>query len=197
MNDYLCETGIYNLTVAPTVEPIGLDEVKAHSRIGITEDDLLIQEQIVAIRRATEQEFNLAFNSQTWTLSLPFFPLESEIRIYKRPIQSITKIEYVVDGVTQTLATTVYLADLNFRPPRIVLKIAQSWPALNEPLPGSVLITFVAGYGPTANDVPQHLRLGLAARVASVYELRESYLTDKPAAFPFYDNLFANDRLFV
>jgi len=196
MNDYRCDQGIYNLTLAPVVEPIGLDEIKAHSRIDITDDDLYIQELILAVRKGAEQEYNLAFLTQTWTLSLPAFPFGVELKINKRPVQSVTKIEYVVDGVTLTLATSVYLADLNFRPPRIVLKIGQSWPSLQQPLPGSVLVTFKAGYGDTADTVPHHLRIGLAARVATLYENRESHTVDVPASFGFIDNFFANERLY-
>ena len=193
----LSEHGVLALTTAPVLEPIGLDEVKAHSRITIDDDDLLIQELILAVRQATEQKYNLAFVTQTWTLSLRrFFP---EIQFPVRPVQSITKIEYLTTLPTtySVLASTVYLSDLKWRPPRLILAPGANCPQLADDRPGSVVITFKAGYGDTATSVPPHVRRYLAIKVADAYEQRESFSADTMSKVDFVEGLIANERLWA
>lgn len=198
MNEYdyfTRDNGILDLITAPVVEPIGLDEVKSHSRITIDDDDIDIQEKICSMRLMIERAYNLAFITQTWTLSLRRF--DSEIKIYKRPVQSITKIEYLVNGVLTTLATTVYEADLKNRPPCIRLIRGQGWPSLADDRRGSVVITFKAGYGDTANTVPFHLKQYLLIKVADTYENRESYTSETRSPVDFVENLIASERLYT
>ena len=189
-------TGIYELTVAPTVEPVWIDEVKAHSRIGITQDDILIQDKIIAVRSWIEDNYDLVFCTQTWTLKLESFPV-GDILIYKRPVQSITKIEYKLNGVLTTLSTAVYAVDLKARPPRITLAYNQLWPLIaNEDSgPGAVVVTFKAGWGDTAASVPQQVRQFLLFRIADFYENRETYTTEKREPIPFIESLIRSERL--
>ena len=53
------------LKTAPLVEPIGIDEVKIHSRITIDDDDLLIQSRILGVRKMVEDIYHLALITQT------------------------------------------------------------------------------------------------------------------------------------
>lgn len=193
----LSEHGVLAITTAPTVEPIGLDEIKAHSRITIDDDDILIQELILAVRQATEQKYNLAFVTQTCTLSFRrFFP---EIQFPIRPVQSITNIEYLSTLPTtySVLASTIYLADLKWRPPRLILAPGASYPQLADDRPNSVVITFKAGYGDTADSVPPHVRRYLAIKVADVYEQRESFSANTMNKVDFVEGLIANERLWA
>ena len=192
----LSEKGVLALVTGPTVEPVGLDEVKAHSRIGITDDDFLIQEKIVAVRTWVERWTDLRFITQTWTISFRRFFPEFEIPI--RPVQSITKIEYIstLPTTLSTLAATTYISDLLRRPPRLILAPGASYPQLADDRPGSVVITFKAGYGDTPDKVPPDLRSALLAKIGDVYEQRESITFDKPNKVDFVDNIFAQERLY-
>lgn len=192
----ISEKGVLALVTPPTVEPVGLDEVKAHSRISITGDDLLIQEKIIAVRTWLERMYDLTFITQTWTLSFRrFFP---EIEIPKRPVQSITKIEYLSTppSTYSTLASTTYVSDLKRRPPRLILTPGASYPSLADDRPGSVVVTFKAGYGDTADTVPPDLRSYLLAKIGDVYEQRESITMEKPNKVDFLDNIIAQERLY-
>jgi uncharacterized phiE125 gp8 family phage protein len=189
--------GVLRLTTtgAPAVEPIGPDDVKAHCRIDIDDDNILIQQKILAVRLTAERQNNLAFITQTWTYALKLFPLWA-LEIPIRPIQSITKVEYLLNGSLTTLSTNNYLTDLNFRPPRIMPKPGLSWPSLADIRPGNVVITFKAGYGDTAISVPWDVKMYLLTKVADAYENRESYTTTAKTPVDFVENLIAQERLY-
>ena len=182
------------LKTPPILEPIGLDEVKAHSRIVIDDDDLLIQSQILAVRRMVEQVYDLAIMTQTWTMYLDWLP--DCIEIFKRPVQSITSVKYLdADGLLQTLSSQSYYTDLNARPPRIVSRIDAPWPYV-EHRPSAIAVEFVAGYGSERSDVPPQVIQYLLMKTADYYEYRESYTEAKINGLDFVDNLMSNERLF-
>src|SRR5580765_6616562 len=123
------------LKVPPVIEPIGLDEVKAHSRIDLDDDDLLIQGQILAVRNMVELVYDLALITQTWTMYLDWLP--DCIEIFKRQVQSVTSVKYTDGaGVTQTVDAGTYYADLNARPPRLVGTQNVNWPYV-QPRPSA------------------------------------------------------------
>lgn len=180
----------------PVLEPIGIDEVKAHSRIDLDDDDLLIQDKILAVRTMIELVYGLAIMTQTWTMYLDFLPMDC-VEIFKRPVQSVTSIKYLDEnGAAQTIDPALYWTDLNARPPRIVKSLNTSWPSV-QPRPSAVAVEFVAGYGAKREHVPAHLRTYLLIKTADFYENRESFSELKLQGLDFVDNLIANERLFA
>jgi len=183
------------LKTPPAIEPVGIDDVKAHSRIDLNEDDLLIQRQILAVRQMVERIYDIAIITQTWTMYLDWLPADS-IEIFKRPLQSVTSVKYIdPDGATQTIANNLYMVDLNSRPPRIVKLQNASWPYV-EPRPAAVAVEFVAGYGDKRQDVAPNLINYLLIKTADFYENRESYTEAKIQGLDFVDNLISSERLF-
>lgn len=183
------------LKTPPVLEPIGLDEVKAHSRIDLDDDDLLIQDKILAVRTMVELIYDLAIMTQTWTMYLDFMPMDG-IEIFKRPVQSVTSIKYLDEaGAAQTIDPVYYWTDLNARPPRIVKSMNASWPYVQS-RPSAVAVEFVGGFGSKREDVPAHLRTYLLMKTGDFYENRETYSELKLQKYDFVDNLIANERLF-
>jgi len=183
------------LKTPPAIEPIGIDEVKAHSRIDLNEDDLLIQRQILSVRQMIERIYDIAIITQTWTMYLDWLPADC-IEIFKRPLQSVTSVKYIdPDGATQTIPNNLYMVDLNSRPPRIVKLQNASWPYV-EPRPAAVAVEFVAGYGDKRQDVAPNLINYLLIKTADFYENRESYTEAKIQGLDFVDNLISSERLF-
>ena len=183
------------LKTPPAIEPVGIDDVKAHSRIDLNEDDLLIQRQILSVRQMVERIYDIAIITQTWTMYLDWLPADS-IEIFKRPLQSVTSVKYIdPDGATQTIANNLYMVDLNSRPPRIVKLQNASWPYV-EPRPAAVAVEFVAGYGDKRQDVAPNLINYLLIKTADFYENRESYTEAKIQGLDFIDNLISSERLF-
>lgn len=62
------------LTTQPAVEPVTLDEVRAHLRIDSTDEDLLLETMIQAARQQAETITRRALVTQTWTMALDKFP---------------------------------------------------------------------------------------------------------------------------
>ena len=186
---------IFVLKTPPVLEPIGLDEVKAHSRIDLDNDDLLIQDKILAVRTMVELIYDLAMITQTWTMYLDWFP--DCIQIFKRPVQSVTSVKYLDGGgIYQTVDPALYWTDLNARPPRLVRAQNANWPYV-QPRPSAVAVEFIAGFGDKRENVPPHLLTGLLYKTADLYEHRETYSELKLQPLDFVDNLFSNERLFA
>jgi uncharacterized phiE125 gp8 family phage protein len=77
---------------------------------------------------------------------------------------------YDTDGVEQTLDVAEYYEDAKSKPARIVP--VSSWPATKD-RPNAVTITIEAGYGATADKVPQVIKQALLLMVGDMYENRE------------------------
>jgi len=58
----------------PAVEPVTLDEAKAHLKVDTTDDDALIATLISAARAKAEWHTGRAFVTQGWTLWLDRWP---------------------------------------------------------------------------------------------------------------------------
>lgn len=158
-------------TSAPAAEPLGVSEVKAHLRADLSEDDPLIVGLIQAAREWAEGYLQRSLITQTWQLSRDY--LTPVIHLPQGPVQSVSSFEYVDDqGVTQTLASTEYRVDTDSDPARITRAWGKSWPSIRY-VTNAVQITFVAGYGDSASDVPRPIRHGMLMAIGHWYENRE------------------------
>ena len=152
-----------NLVSGPAAEPITTSGVKENSRITASGDDALIAVLIPAAREHMENITGRALITQTYEWYLDRFP--QTIKLPKPPLQSVSSITYVdVDGVEQTLATSVYTVDTDNTEGLIYEKYDQSWPSTRD-VEKAIKITFVCGYGNTATSVPAPLKQALLAHV--------------------------------
>lgn len=167
------------LDMAPATDPVTLAEVKAHIRVDHTAEDDRIAEYILAATQrldGRDGSLGLCLITQSWALTLDAFT--AEIAIPLPPCQSIDAITYVdPDGVTQTLDAGAYQAfglgsadGAKVRP-----AYGTSWPAIRNQ-PDAVAITFTAGFGDNASDVPEPIRTAIKMRVGHLYEHRESVI---------------------
>lgn len=160
-------------TSDPAKEPINLDEAKDHLRLDGTDDDAYLMGLIVAARDRAEQETRRAIITQTWQGLLDQFPNGRTIWVRHPNLQSVSSVQYLDDdGDTQTFSSDNYTVSTDGVFGRIVLNDGVSWPS-TENKADAVTITFVAGYGDDANDVPQMLRQGIMFAIAHWYEFRE------------------------
>ena len=58
---------------------------------------------------------------------------------------------------------------------RIYPAFGKSWPTPRQH-PKSVIITYVAGYGSTADTIPEDIRSGILIHVDRLYEQREAFV---------------------
>lgn len=171
-------------TVAPTVEPITRGEVRNFARIDGDYLDSVIDAEIAAARDRCERVADLVLLEQTFALKLDCWPDDGVIRPPRLPLRSVTSITYVdPDGDTQTIDAADYRVDTSRRPGRIEPAYGLTWPA-HQYVAAAITVTFKAGYGTAATDVPPDIKTRLMQCVA--------YRIDRPedADDAFLDRLF-------
>jgi len=187
-----------SLASPPAIEPVTLDELKAHCRVDTTADDALLTALIVAARQWAEHYTGRAFISQTWQYwidadqMLPRPSLEKIMDVYVHPfgndpyvrrprsyiplphapLQSVASVQFFDDTDTATVwDPSNYFVDNAREPGRVVLRTGAVWPCPMR-MPNGLMIQYVAGYGATADMVPEVLNLAIKQIAAHWYEHR-------------------------
>ena len=144
-----------SLITRSEIEPLTLEEAKTYCRVetDFTTDDTVLNRLIKSARDYAETFQSRQLITATWRLKLHCWPCAIELPL--PPLQSVTSISYVdPDGATQTLSTDVYSVDTTAEPGVIRLAYGQLWPSVRSQNDPPITITFVAGYGDEAGDVP-------------------------------------------
>lgn len=176
------------LSVSPTVEPVTKTEVKRHLAIAEsdTSNDNALDVLIESARRKLEEDTGLAVISQTYTQVFPVFA--DGLRLARKPISSVTSIQYFDGGNTsQTLSTSVYAFDASTQ--QIRLKADQSWPDVYSRW-DAITVTFVAGYA-NAAAVPANIKHAMLALCAFYFDLDRGDNPNPPMPRTYY-NLISN-----
>jgi len=171
---------------APAVQVVTLAEAKDHLKIEFDDHDALITALIDAATSQVDGAAGIgsALITQTWRLSFDYWP-SSPIQIPLGPVQSVTSITYVDgSGATQTWSPAGYQVDVDGAVARIVPAYSTTWPVARLQ-PGAIKITFVAGYGPSANDVPADLKAAIKLLIGHLFANREAASDKAIAALPF------------
>jgi uncharacterized phiE125 gp8 family phage protein len=156
---------------ATSAGALSLEELKNFLGVDSDDDDALIAQLLTAA-----MEWCALYQGRTYltlerTLVLDAF--HDVIRLPYPPIQSVDSIEYVdTNGVTQTLAESVYRTDLITEPARITLEYNQSWPDIRS-VTNAVTITYTAGYG-DADDIPDSIQAAIHLAVHHLYQFARS-----------------------
>lgn len=171
------------LQTATTVPLLTTDEAKAQCRIDGDTEDTLIDALVAAVTSHLKGPKGILAGrglvNETWVWSAAKFPDGlppdcDKLRLPLAPLYSMLSVTYLdANGVSQTLATSVYAAHEDFESPYLTLKYGQAWPATYE-AENAVTVTFVAGYGATAADVPAAIRQAAKLILADWYEHRET-----------------------
>lgn len=162
-------------TVAPTIEPVTLDEAKRYLRIDGTDEDSVIESLLLAAREDVESWSGRTLLTSTYALRYDDFPACGVFMLPRPPLQSVSSIAYVdTTGTTQTLATTVYGVDAYSEPGRVYLKSGQAWPSTSADGINTVTITYVAGW--TLTTIPERVKMAIKLILADLYEHREAQL---------------------
>ena len=154
------------LITAPTSEPVTLAEQKLHSRVDISDDDTYISALITAARQYAEGYQHRALLTQTWRLTLDYFP--SVIMVPMPPLRSVTSIQYLDSvGTLQTLSSSAYVVGTDGAPGLIYPVFGTQFPVAQAQLQ-SVKVTFQAGY----DTVPQATKAAIMMIADHLYRNR-------------------------
>jgi uncharacterized phiE125 gp8 family phage protein len=184
------------LIVAPTTEPVSLQEAKDQVRQSLTTDDTLITGLIVAARIAAEQELRRALLPQTWELTLDHFP--NAIRLDNAPLISVDSVKYLDDtGTLQTLSPASYIVDDKSEPAWLQPAYTYDWPT-TYPEINAVRVRFQCGYA-SAAAVPQAIKQWILLMVGHYYENREAgaEFRGQFVAIPFISTLLDPFRIWA
>ena len=168
------------MTSGPALEPITLAEAKALARIDGAAEDALVQSLIITSRLHIEAALGLALVMQTWRLSLDAWPAGDTLDLPLRPVYAVTAIRvFAADGQPAVVAPDRYRLDTDSAVPRLV-RLSGSWPAPGRARNG-IEIDLTAGYGATADTIPQPIRHALLLLVVHWYEHRDPIEIGSPS----------------
>lgn len=161
------------MTSGPALEPVSLAEAKAHLRVDGSAEDALIQSLVVTSRLHIEAALGLALITQGWSYFLDRWPKGGRIALPLRPVASLVHVRVwdAGSGVV-TLDPALFLLDGQGMPPRLV-PLSGAPPLAPGRAVNGIEVAFLAGFGPTPNDVPATIRHALLLLVAHWYENRE------------------------
>jgi len=176
----------------PTVEPVTVDDVKLHSRIDSDIEDTLIQSWITSAREQAEGFQRRAYLQQTLELSFDYFP-KLPLSLSMSPVISVDSIKYYdYQNAEISIDLTDFIIDLDSEPARIAHAYGKSWPSVTLREINAVKITYKAGYGTTAADVPETVKDAILFYCAWRNENRIEEVKFPEAFF----NLLRPDRMY-
>jgi uncharacterized phiE125 gp8 family phage protein len=162
-------------TIAPTIDPVSLADMKTHARVDHTDDDAYLLGLITAATNTCESFTGRQLINATYAMKLDGFPSTEEIELPRPPLSSVTSVAYIdTAGNAQTVTAADYQVDIASVVGRVMPAYNAYWPATRDQQYNTVTVTFVAGYGATAATVPIRLRQGIKAFAATLYEHRET-----------------------
>jgi len=153
-----------------STEPITLDEAKTHLRVDSAEDNALISRLITTARLFVEKWTHRKLMT---TVMEKIYDVPSDsFSLPYPPLQEVVKIEVIDDaGVKTEVSSSIYDIDLSVDTPgRVKLKSGCVWPDHRDF--ASFIVTFKAGYGEAAADVPEILKQALFVLIGHLYENR-------------------------
>jgi uncharacterized phiE125 gp8 family phage protein len=171
------------LIAPPALEPITLDEAKAHLKVDTSADDALIARLITAARARAEWHTGRAFVTQSWIQWLDRWPECGVVEVPLSPLQSVATVTaYARDDTPSVWDSAAYQVDAVSAPGRVALACAV--PPLFATLRrvNAIAIAFTAGYGNAANDVPATMREAILEIVAGLYAHRGDGPEELPLA---------------
>lgn len=187
----------YSVALATEEELLTLAEAKAQLIVdaGFTGDDDLISAYITAARQNAEQFCGMSFVHTTVTERLNYWPIRfQDLVLSWGNVASVTSIQYVdVNGDTQTWEASKYKVDTTSSRARIRPAFNETFPDIRDEL-GAITITYVSGFGATADDVPEAIKQAVRLMLTSFYENRVDSVFKMPTASQYLLNPY-NCRL--
>lgn len=159
-------------TVAPTVAPLSLVQVKRHLALPTSDNahDELLNDLIKSSARAFENDTGWAVMSSTYTQTYECFPM-SPVALLRRPASAVSHIKYYDEaGSLQTWASSNYRLDAGGAMPVIAYDKDYLLPTIDD-RSEAVVVTYTAGAA-TASEVPEDLADALLLLIAHRFEHR-------------------------
>ena len=136
-----------------------LQDLAAHCRVDTSDDDLSLYRDGQAAAAELEHYAQLALLTQTIRVTLPCWPRSCWFNLPISPLIDPLSVAITADGVA-------YLPFGIVQGLRPAVHLTEDRPA------GLIVVTYRAGFGGSASDVPTDLRLAILDQAAAFYDLR-------------------------
>jgi uncharacterized phiE125 gp8 family phage protein len=157
------------LITPPALEPVTLDEAKAHLKVDTSDDDALIATLITAARARAEWHTGRAFAAQSWILWLDCWPGDGIAEIALPPLTGVSAVTvYARDNTATAVDASRYFVDTASAPGQVVFDCLTA-PGFDLRRRNAVAIAFDAGYGDAAGDVPAPIREAILDLATGLY----------------------------
>lgn len=171
MTDYLFPFENYEVITPAVTTPVTLANVKEHLKEYGTDNDAYITRLINVATDLGERITGRDFINKEYRAYLDYFPYRGLLEIRKTKLQSIVNIQYYINN-TLTLwdvsnyynTNTSYYSEID----TVDNNVYPSTDCRKQ----AVQIQFIAGYGDSADDVPDTIKQGLYMIIANLYENR-------------------------
>ncbi len=158
-------------TLAPTSEPISLEEAKDFLRILENDDDTTITSMIKSSRGYAENYTNRQFEIATYELYTDTFC--QDMKLPKNPIKTLTSVEYMDEnGDYQILPSSDYY----LYGEDDIYKVHFDNTVSHKTRKNAIKFTFDSGY----DVVPEGIKAYIQILISTLYENRELYVVGVP-----------------
>lgn len=148
----------------PATEPVTLAEVKSYLRLNDADaQDALITDLIITARLIAEEHTDKSLITQSWRISYDD-AAPAVVPLPHGPVQAITHVKSIDKAGNET---TIDAASYH-------INSAEHLCFDRAPSAHQIRITYTAGFGDNAEDVPADLRQGMLLHIAHLYEHRDS-----------------------
>lgn len=155
------------LKVAPTSEPLSLEDAKTFMHILENDEDSLIQSFIVGAREYSENYTNRQLMTATFELTNEI--IYCGFSLPKNPVKSVSKIEYMdLNGTYQIMSTSDYYVYVENGISKLYINQLPTYKQDKR----AFKITFISGYDVVPSGIIAYIRMA----VSTMYENRESYV---------------------
>ncbi len=174
----------YSRTVAPTTEPLTLDDAVRHLQLAVSDDNAYITALIATARDVTESITGRALITSTWLAVCQDWPEEC-IELIVAPVTAVASVKYYAYGETSltTVDSADYTVSTAVAPAVITFGEDFDFPELAN-RPDAVQITFTAGHA-TATAVPPSLKHALRVMIRHYYDHPETVASGSFNELPF------------
>lgn len=174
----------HRISVSSVELPITIEAARAHLRAEeFAHDDEYIESLIRTAAATIEKNYGVSLLQQTIVETHSAFPRGTAEPFLLRisPLVSVSSIEYVDSGgATQTWSNTEYVSGRYNNTAFVTPKTGYSYPGSVAIRPDAIRITYVAGFGTKASQVPHDVKHAMLLMIGNLYDNRE----DAPFTLP-------------
>jgi uncharacterized phiE125 gp8 family phage protein len=170
MQNDATERIFYTRTVAPTAEPLTLDDALRHVQCAVSGDNGYVVSLIQVARDVAEGATGQILAPSTWRGVCEEWPESGRISITLAPVNAVSSVKYYPDGggALVTVSSSLYTVSTDVSPAVITFSEDFTYPDLFD-RPDAIQVNFTAGYS-SPSTVPPSIKHAVRILVRKEYD---------------------------